>query len=712
MVRPPSRGRWAGTRRRPPKEATTSKLYEKVLANDALETKIQNDMSPFPPTYTEHVSRRDVAEDVYRDGACALPMLRDIALRVAGKHFSTHILPTPEVLEELSGATPRRPPPRKRRRGDEDDYTPEDADEVDEERRPKATRTLVDAMEWSEMNRELLKHMPVTLVDRLFEMVCLYSPMSVTKEVLSSYFLPHVAPDKTKSTPGAVPPLPAEARVRTRIFFPASLPLFSQDHKTAPLLLAMLAGALALSPSAPRLTAPIEAVELHGLTRLQNASFVRLLRAPPSSSLPVPWQLRRVSVRGCLALGDAAVAALVRASGATLEHFDLTMTSASPAALREIGLHCPQLRAMRVAWCENFTEETFSEAVSACVAQCAHANPPCIPFQTLEEVDVSHTSVGDIAVGGLLRLCGPQLRSLDVGYTAVGESGSLDVLCIGLGLGVPRSAARTASPLAHIGLAGLCVHSSSMLHLVRQLLPVDGTSALRSLDLDDLVEYARRHQSSLQGRMGVSGPTLHALATMLADAAQHRPFACVRLKGDKRRAAVPGHWAVPDAPAATLGDTLRLLFASCEQIELNGLQLHEHDLDCSVPHAAPSVVHTLWLNSTGLRDDGLDVLVPWTGRLTSLYLDDTQITSTYCYSPSRGPRPPGRIQSTPLAREPVAVPWHSRPRTPRLFCSPPPPNPSGVIRPFSHGRDDGHRVRVPVVRGEPHIARRGMGAST
>lgn len=40
----------------------------------------------------------------------------------------------------------------------------------------------------------------------------------------------------------------------------------------------------------------------------------------------------------------------------------------------------------------------------------------------------------------------------------------------------------------------------------------------------------------------------------------------------------------------------------------------------------PPAVHTLHLSSTGLRDDALDALVPWTGALESLYLDDTPVT--------------------------------------------------------------------------------------
>lgn len=587
-------------------------------------------MSPFPPTYTEHVSRRDVLQPAQ----AGMPTLRDIALRVAGAHFSTHILPTPEVLEQLQGAT-KRPPraPRKRRRED-DDYTPDE--DVEERPAPRRTTGLnyTQALWWSDMNRDLLKHLPPALVNDLFDAVCLYSPMSLTKDVLATYFLPHVAPEKARGTAGAeVPPLPLDARVRLRIFFPASLPLFSQDPKTAALLLSVLAGALALSPSAARLTAPIESLDLHGLTRLQNASLVRLIRAPPSvpNALPTPWHLRRVTLPGCVAIGDAAVTALVRASGATLEHVDLAMTSVSTASVREIGAACARLRVLRVAWCENFTESTFSEAVSTCVAECAHATPARIPFQRLEEVDVAHTSVGDVAIGGLLRLCGTQLRALDVGYTGVGEGGSLDMLCLGLGLagdGTPG-----ATRLEHIGLAGLCLHSASLVSLLTRLLLPGG--ALCSVDVDDCVEYARRQQTNLPGRQGVTGATLHTLVAHVADAAHRRgvPFRRFSARGDKRRAAVPGHWALRGAPSATLGTTLFRLLTRCEvrgwltqYVALNGLQLDAYDL--TEPHEGPSRVRTLHLAGTGLRDDALDALAPWTGALEALYLDDTQITRT------------------------------------------------------------------------------------
>ncbi|KAI3617331.1 hypothetical protein CBS9595_003240 [Malassezia furfur] len=632
----PRRGRWAATRRRASQSksaAPTSKLHQSVLSNDALETRIQNEMSPFPPTFTENVSRRDVPRPVEE----GLPSLRDVALRIAGQHFSTHILPTPEVFERLQGTLRSAPKTTRKRRKMDDDYTPEDDEEQERPvaRPPSVTMTYTQALYWSETNRDLLKHLPPVQVDALFDAICLYSPWSLTKEVFSTYFLPHVAPEKTRlgGVQGEVPPLPLDARVRTRIFFPASLPLFSQDHKTASLLLSVLAGALALSPSAARLTSVIRDLDLHGLTRLQNASLVRLLRAPPSApnAQPTPWHLRHVALPGCTAIGDAAITALVRATGATLEELDLAMTSVSTSSVREIGAACPHLRSLRVAWCENFAEDTFSEAVSVAVAQCANAKPPRIPFQQLVTVDVSHTSVGDLAIGGLLRLCGSQLRSLDVGYTNVGGGGSLDMLRLGLGL--PNTSAAHPSPLGHLGLGGLCVHSASLLDLVEHLLSEQGS--LTSLDLDDLVEYARRHQSNLQGRTGVSGATLHRLAEAIANAVRRRqePFTRFLARGDKRRASVPGHWAVPGAArsattlgAATLGATVFRLLTTCRFLALNGLQLDAYDLD--EQRGAPSTVHTLHLGGTGLRDDALDALVPWTGALESLYLDDTLVTSS------------------------------------------------------------------------------------
>ncbi|WFD31602.1 hypothetical protein MSPP1_002641 [Malassezia sp. CBS 17886] len=650
----PSSARWAAAKRkRTGTDAPhASDRYRQIIASDTLETRVQNDTSPFPPTYTEHVSRRTVpgTEPLlyappgtlsYVSGDAhagdAVPSLRAICLLRVATSFSTHILPTPGRLGSTPHATRAAPP-----------CTRSDADYVPEEDGATAPRSsartgpngapaagasvsaplsLQDALWWNETNQALLKVLPPPLVDPLFELLCVHAPAAITKEVLQRYFLP-AAP--TSSGAGI--------RVRTRIFFPASLPLFSQDSKVAALLLSTLSGAFAHTPAAAPLVAAVREVDLHGLTRLQNVSLVRLWSTPghtPASA----WRLQRVTLPGCLAVGDEAVRALVDAAGGTLRHLDLTMTGVTTQSVIMIGERCPQLRTLRVARCADFTEDTFPGAVSACVARCANETPPRIPFHHLDVVDVSHTGVGDIAVGGLLRLCGKQLRALDVGYTNVGETATLDVLS--MGLGITDDAGHPT--LEHLGLQGLCVHSAA---LVPFLARVFCSPRFRSVLLDDMVEYARRHQSSLQGRAGISGDTLHAVARLAAGLAAvparapagaalrrtpaRAPMGHVSLRGDKRRTSVPGHWALARhaLPPYTPGDTLFLLLTHCERVDLGGLELRALDMDrvatadvCAVPQT-----HSLLLHATALKDDVAHALLPWTGVLQSLYLDDTAIT--------------------------------------------------------------------------------------
>lgn len=678
-------GRWSGVARgraaRGKTGETHSRRYELILANDSLETTIQNDMSPFPPTYTEHVSRREVAMPVRHDGELRLPPLREIALRVVAQHFSTHILPTPEVLAALpdaphrAKATAARPTRKRTRHGDEL-YASEEVSDPPSSSPPVLWASYEEALAWTDFNRDLLKQLPPLLMDRLLDAVCLYSPLSLTKEVLMTYFLPYAAP----SNPRAPTDVPAGSRVRVRMFLPASLPLFTQNHSVAPLMLASLAGSWALAPSAPRLTAQIHAIDLHGHTRLQNATLLRLVRAPRRvpTSLPAPWQLQRVTLPGCTALGDAAVVALVEASGSTLLELNVTMTAVTPACLHAIGVHCPRLHTLRMAWCEQFTEESVSETISECIAACAAATPPRIPFQTLTHVDMAHTLVGDVAIGGLLRVCGSTLTSLDVGYTLVGQSGYLDVLCMGLGLGSPGMPSHVSSRLEHLGIAGLAVHSGSLLDVVDRLLPAHGRQgALHSLDVNDLVEYVRRHQSSLQGRNGIAGPALHALATRIADAAALRatPWTRLQARGDKRRAHIPGQWIAPVEELYTLGDSLALLFASCkvrrathQHVDLSGLQMPVYDMDRTSTEPYHSLVETLYLNATGLHDEALDSVCLLTGQLTALYLDDTPITCTFRVLRSRRPRSLRRGQPPSPIGQFVAVPRHPCARTPRLLC--------------------------------------------
>ncbi|WFD06634.1 hypothetical protein MVES1_001988 [Malassezia vespertilionis] len=554
-------GRWAGIRRAKQRKKvapTTSKLYAQILANEALETKIQNETSPYPPTYTEHVSRRNVCTSAMYGHE--IPKLRTICLTIAAKHFSSHILPSP-----VDGAHERRKSsaPQKRRRGDED-YLP-DAEEVHLplKKTDALQWTREEALWWNETNNQLLKQLPPQLADALLDQLCLHAPWSLTKDVLSAFFLPYAMPHSTKSYGS----LPAGSRIRPRLFFPASLPLFSQDPKTASLLLSVLAGALALSPSAVRLAQSIYALDLHGLTRLQSASLTRLLRAPPNAGVGA-WNLRRVTLPGCAAVGDAVVDTIIAVCGSSLEELDMTMTSVSARI--------------------DFNEDTFSAAVSAAVDASLHT------------LDVAHTAVGDIAIGGILRHIGPQLQTLHVGHTLVGANVALEAL------------------------------------LSRLLVPKDGymPSALTKLDLADMVEYARRHQSSLQGRTGISGNTLYAISRMVADAANARgkPLERVKMRGDKRAAFSASHWRLPTMHGVpyTLGDAMYMLTGSVTSLDVGGLALPAQDLErsCTETMIFPSYacLEELSLVSTALRDEALQTLVPWTGKLQKLFLDETQIT--------------------------------------------------------------------------------------
>ncbi|WFD33212.1 hypothetical protein MCUN1_000025 [Malassezia cuniculi] len=245
---------------------------------------------------------------------------------------------------------------------------------------------------------------------------------------------------------------------------------------------------------------------------------------------------------------------------------------------------------------------TMLKAVGDAVSLAAASS--WIPFQHLECLDVSNTSVGDVGLGGIMRLCGSRLHSLDVGYTRVGEHGSLDLLRMGLG----------NAPLRHVGLSGLVLHCTALVDFLK------GLPHLKSLVLDDIVEYARRHETSLAGRLGISGMALRAIARLITP-----DFERVSMRGGKRRC-TPGQWALAsDAVPATftLGDAVCALF-SATHVDLAGLEISVHDFSDAVPSSGR--VRQLGLASTNIRDEALKLLVPWTGSLEALYLDDTPIS--------------------------------------------------------------------------------------
>lgn len=606
MAPPPPRGsgRWARVRRRRTGENALPQVqrYQQVIGNDALETHIQNTTSPFPPTYVDHVSQRRVAS---RDASLARA-----CIRVAADHFSTHVLPTPEEFERAGAAR------RTRKRVDKDEYIPDEPVDAEDIPAPRVRPlTLAELYATSVRNKEVLRMLPPQLSDKLFRQVCLASPRALTKEVLATYFLPYVGTNSV--------------RVRPCIFLPASLPLFSNDYKAASLLLATLAGQLSLSKSASVVTRAIRALDLHGHTRMQSGALTRLLQAPnpksrpdapaapprtipqkrPAVAVPVSvslpnWSLERVTLCGCLAIGDDAIHALVRASGHSLLEIDLSTTSVTPAVIGIIGAHAPKLQRLSVGACEGFTNELLLKAVGDAVSHAAAAS--WIPFQHLVDLDVSRTTVGDVGVGGILRLCGSHLRALDVGYTRVGEHGSLDMLRMGLG----------RSSLERVGLSGLVLHATALVSFVREQRNV------RWLALDDMVEYARRQGSSLSGHVGLTGMALYAIAHAVGPSLEH-----ISIRGDKRQCAT-GKWMLPAdwlPPLYGLGEALSTLFCSVAHIDLAGLEIRARDLVGSPPPPASRVTH-LTLASTNISDEGLLHLVPWTGRLEALYLDDTPVT--------------------------------------------------------------------------------------
>ncbi|WFD27230.1 hypothetical protein MNAN1_002226 [Malassezia nana] len=614
--------RWHASRRRKAASSasrtSSSSRHAQILANDTLETQVQNDMSPFPPTYREHVSRRPVPEHVRAryERAYKLPKLRDLCLKIAARHFTTHILPLPP--ERM----PRAPVPNRpwKRMREHDDYVPDDPEEMQRAPNPCPALPTDEAWHWQERNQVWLQHLPSLYMDALYELLCEYAPLAITKELLSCYVLPQVGTT------------PASSRVRERIFFPASLPLFSQDTKCAALLLATLAGSLALSPHASVVSSALRAIDLHGLTRLPAGAVVRLLQAPRSA--PQPWHLVRVTLPGCLSIDDRTIEALVQATGSTLAHLDVTMTSVRPASLVALGRGAPRLEFLRLAWCEGFVDERVASAISDCIAQGMAAKPPMSPFRSLRTLDVSHTQMGDVALGSLCGLVGPQLTSLDVSGTQVGATGTLDVLALALGRGTPDS----FSGLTHLGLQGLCLHAAALVRFLHAFLPMPGEaprSALRSLCLDDLVEFSRRDPTSIQGRRGLSGDALFRVAQMVhAQCSAGTPWERVSVGGDKRPAWSAHHWALAERAGYSLGDTLALLMASVAHLHLGGLEILfsqlplQHTLPFFPANVTQRCLRTWHVPATSLRDDALEALVPWTGALTDVSLDDTLITCT------------------------------------------------------------------------------------
>ncbi|SPO41708.1 uncharacterized protein PSFLO_07190 [Pseudozyma flocculosa] len=309
-------------------------------------------------------------------------------------------------------------------------------------------------------NAALLKMLPSQSSFALFQAMCLHCPEMLSRAVVSTYFLP-TAPSSPSSASSTL------RAPRTHVLMPASLPLFASGGASdAPMLLSTMASALS-SHAARSLTNAavfgqaafsLTSLQLHGLTGLKDPSLVRLFtahldatdktRAGGSATTTAaisdagsrgPLRLEVVSLKGCVRIGDAAVAALCGGSGSTLKYLNLDCTDITAKSLEAILVGAPQIETLKLGDVDGLTDDTVPPAVERASETALACRSPFVPLSRLTNLRLRRTQVGDLALGSLLKHCARTLQRLDVSYSLIGSAdGELDVLAFALGLDAAR----------------------------------------------------------------------------------------------------------------------------------------------------------------------------------------------------------------------------------------------------------------------------------
>ncbi|SPO24340.1 uncharacterized protein UTRI_03608 [Ustilago trichophora] len=285
---------------------------------------------------------------------------------------------------------------------------------------------------------EQLKRLSPAASFLLFKALVEQSPQYLTKYVVSTYFLP---PILNPSSNGAV-----NTAARTHVWLPASIPLLSHDKSAASNLVSHLTSALssarkhhpsvlsqataeemplAALPSRLVLAQPasfaLRSLQLHGLTRLQDASIARFFEAAlpsatasSSASNDTILRLETVSLRGCIAVSDRTVSAMCRSTGSTLRYLNLDFTDVSADSVTMIMMLVPNLETLKLGYNDNLSDKTLQVALQAPYSG-------SLPFSKLANLRLRQCSqVGDVGVACFLKYAYKTLEVLDISGTSVG----------------------------------------------------------------------------------------------------------------------------------------------------------------------------------------------------------------------------------------------------------------------------------------------------
>ncbi|KAG0231999.1 hypothetical protein BGW42_008510 [Actinomortierella wolfii] len=183
----------------------------------------------------------------------------------------------------------------------------------------------------------------------------------------------------------------------------------------------------------------METINLNNLNRLSDSCLARLVGRCTN--------LRRLYLKACTNVGDLTLDALPAQS---LEILNISFAKGPTAAgLQRMVDRCRELRVLKMAGIANVrdawlvklkegfeTEQTRlqqqqqqSSTTPASDEQLDETHPTSWPLQHLQNLKISHTSLGDRGLKIILRFCGRTLERLDISSTNITKVGMISDYC-------------------------------------------------------------------------------------------------------------------------------------------------------------------------------------------------------------------------------------------------------------------------------------------
>ncbi|PWN38448.1 uncharacterized protein FA14DRAFT_171140 [Meira miltonrushii] len=165
----------------------------------------------------------------------------------------------------------------------------------------------------------------------------------------------------------------------------------------------------------------LRTLHLQAFTRLKTDQILNLFKHTRN--------LENVCLRGCVNIYPEAVAKLVETCGQTLRKVNFNWTSIGLTGVEHLIRDAPNLEVLKIAHVKGLSDSSVKAMMTRVVTNAEGM----VPLRKLERLKLHGTEIGIQGLGALLQHCGKQIKSLDIGSTRVGGTGSIELLLMLLG---------------------------------------------------------------------------------------------------------------------------------------------------------------------------------------------------------------------------------------------------------------------------------------